>query len=243
MERIQTKFDPVTGKGSVANAFISSWRKRMRSLIIVEGPAGSGKSTLSSQLSTELGIPAISKSMSIRNPSAYQAAIDSEMIDHYKFSRALLEQNGVIVDRGYLSQFVYGNLRDQDGNGLTWSNWPSQERWLHWMESDIRHIDEAIHHRLGQLRYDSLSIMLIIYNPPAETIRARRANCDREFSWSPEREGELYAGFGEAAEQSSLTIVSKVAYWPTGDWNKSLIAEAREWLQWNNSQEVYGGKW
>ena len=164
----------------------------MKQLIVVEGPAGSGKSTLCSQLSEALGLPHISRSMPTRDPSVTQAALESSFNDHYKLVRALMTPNGAIVDRCTLSQHVYGVLRgtdyDRQSAGAT----------IHHLSRLVQEYANDLMFRLGQ-QIDWPEIQVILLLPPTEVIEKRRSYCQREFPWSAQMERDLYSAFSYVA--------------------------------------------
>lgn len=88
-----------------------------KSFWIVEGPAGSGKTTLIQRLTTALSSPAERISSSLPRAAAFQNqpeffALGSASNDYFKMLRGWSSAAEIVFfDRLFLSQHVYGSLR------------------------------------------------------------------------------------------------------------------------------------
>lgn len=80
-------------------------------IVVVEGPAGSGKSTLCNLLVSQTGLPLVARSLPQRAPGENEAIYHSAVNDMAKFMVASTKPDGAIIDRLFFSQWVYGHLR------------------------------------------------------------------------------------------------------------------------------------
>jgi thymidylate kinase len=183
-------------------------------LVVVEGPAGSGKSTLSRLIADrfKLGLvtSSLSKQTGSRSFDRQDAVIRSWVNDVDKILTALQEPNGAVIDRLGLSQWVYGRLRSpstpEEEMGPITLSWVSTEQTIGalWRDLDCRARETGL--RVGR----SPSILLIVIVPERKVLEDRRGKADRVFPWTIEQELELYSRAKTLAKQRSWVFTKKV---------------------------------
>lgn len=199
----------------------------MRSpVIIVEGPAGSGKSTLVAHLEQDMGAVKIARSLPVRDPSALEAALGSWRNDILKIQDALVVRNKLaVIDRLVFSQWVYGSLRAKKSTppGTALRVWTEFERLLLELITDVNHRLEPC--GCGQVEIPR--ICLIVLLPKADVIEKYRAKAGREFPWKVEQELKAYQ---KVAEFGSMgTMIEKVIPWDSTI-HGPLRSKVERWL-------------
>ena len=169
-------------------------------LIIVEGPAGSGKSTLIEQMVTdnighEVGLP---DNINIPRPRAYRdnnhgvilsLVKDSAMVATALFDRCVGgTRTPPILDRGYLSQLVYGTLR-RGGQAL-----PTVTlTYINMMLLHISAMRTQILLRTGfPQSIEPFDVLVIMNLPSLSNLRTRRKYSPKHYPYGALSEWELY---------------------------------------------------
>lgn len=199
---------------SVLGGYDSSWSPSVRTkpIIIAEGPAGSGKTTFANTLAKNSGgrLALIERSISDRNPDGTKAVIESFLNDTVKFALAMSHPSGAVIDRCFLSQWVYGNLRR---NTLKPPK-PSVDTLLFHTEGFIAALLEDLAVRSGRTDPEVVPhILYVILLPSVRTLVERREQAGREFPWHPSAEQDLYARFGEFKVPAPFTYLEAIALW------------------------------
>lgn len=163
-------------------------------IVIVEGPAGSGKSTLVKHLEPLTGLRVVDRSIPVRDPGDKEAVFYSAANDMAKLQVAMAAPQGAIIDRLFFSQWVYGNLRR--GNKPPRPN--MNALFFHY-DTLIEHVALDLAIRSGKTvtaKHIMPRVLLVVLLPPADRIRQYRSQVDRTFRWMPEQELEYYEHIG-----------------------------------------------
>ena len=174
-------------------------------LIILEGPAGSGKSTMASALSTATGIPIISSSLPRRTYTGnLEPAALSAINDYTKLIKAFAHKSPtVVIDRMY-SQYVYSRLRRNSG---PWQPSFVEEVSNPGLEFESflnTALNEFIWRNLGDSFNYRLDITWVFIIPAPEVLeQQRRLNPGREYHWPAQDEVEMYQKYHQLMDQSS----------------------------------------
>lgn len=194
-------------------------------ILIVEGPAGSGKSTIINTLKNDLGCAAIQRSLPVRNPGAVDAALTSWRLDLIKVQDAIVAPEQVaLVDRCMLSQWVYGNIRA----GHRRPKPSASSVWMDYRDV-LHHTQVDLENRLQMAGLEAPAppqFGFLILLPPLPRLISQRERAGRDFSFDPEKELEFY---GEAARvlkpSGNLTFVKEWAHEHSGP----LATEVLKW--------------
>lgn len=195
-------------------------------VVIVEGPAGSGKTTLCDMLRHRLGAPIVAQSLSIRTPSDLEAPIISAVNDYSKALQVMADlvmqsERGVpdpivIVDRLVVSQMVYQLLREsyQEEEFYEFGHIPMITNSLL-----ARARFDFQWRRLAEISYDwadwAIKTLFVIVLPTKEQLTQMRYKCRRDFPWSADLEVYWY-------HQALLELSNTAA---TVEWNPATKVE------------------
>ncbi len=166
-----------------------------KKILIVEGPAGSGKSFVANHLATTIGAAHVASSLGKRGFDTHEEpALASAVNDYGKMLRAItVPEYVVVVERLILSQMVYGGLRDPD---LPHNQYLSLGE--HWVAERFNALIgmaiSEVNWRLGPTFMDpeKLSLSILIVLPDAEQIEAQRKDAGKGYPWPAESERILY---------------------------------------------------
>jgi hypothetical protein len=167
--------------------------KRRRAILVVEGPAGSGKSTIIDLLDSVGFYPLHKTSKNVRD---YQelgdAALMSQIKDIKNFARAiqLTPDEIPVMDRFILSQQVYGAIRRADNRLAS----PHQLiTHIHEM-SDLLLSDylmrQGVH--IGKAHVSPVEVYFLVLLPSVARLNYQRGTSGKEYPFSAKREIELY---------------------------------------------------
>lgn len=173
-------------------------RVEPRTVVVVEGPAGSGKSTLIQYLSKN-GFRVIPRlAMPFRDYAESGApALHSMIKDAYHLTLALQRPGVTVLDRFYLSQMVYQALREKseqlpyteehhllDFARILWTDYSFRSR----------HFDSytAFGYRLP------VRFIFLILLPPVEQIIHQRTLTGKAYPFDPVVEWDLYFQLGQS---------------------------------------------
>lgn len=166
--------------------------------MVLEGPAGSGKSYLGERLHEHYKVPLIRGSIGARKVTdQFIAAIASSVNDYTKIVRACAtSQKGFcVVDRLILAQMVYGELRSS-GYAKVLS-----ESFMFEPIRDLHHlIDMAIKElswRSGFKAEIPSEVAWLILTPPVAQIKRNRRISSKKYGWEVADELKLYRRLGE----------------------------------------------
>lgn len=175
---------------------------RDKKIVIIEGPAGSGKTTVAEYMALHPRIELIKSSLPNRDPLAYSAVIDSSSNDYSKLSRAIHSPSvGVVIDRLFLSQLVYHALRsnapiDVWENSSFINRFPKSmdvnkivDKWIDSMIASAN-IDLAV--RSWEHSHINIGLAWLIILPSHDELTERRGYSDRKFPWLAWHELERY---------------------------------------------------
>lgn len=161
-------------------------------ILVVEGPAGSGKSHLTSTLTFEK--PELTHvTLDIPRPRNYEGG-EGEVLavikDLWRMGFVLLHYpNPVILDRWGLSSFVYNCLRRNMD--------PTEDQFINFM-GEAGHLLSGLVanlHTRGYLQTEepvTLSVRYIINLPPVGVIEERRAKAGKHYPFSAQAEWDMY---------------------------------------------------
>lgn len=213
-------------------------------VLVVEGPAGAGKSTVCQQLADGYGIPTIKYpgvKDHLRAIPANKAPFVSESRDTQKALQAMWDPHCYcIIDRFMASQMVYQSLRDsqyhmsvlRDGEAPIW-NW-FQDLASNYFSEAAMHLQLRTGHLPTHLEADVRWVFLI---PPDREIAARRRRTDRHYSYMIHKEAELYmllAGYlkqiAMMRRKGSMNRIADPIYIVTKDLTEDISVEILNWL-------------
>jgi hypothetical protein len=174
-------------------------------ILIVEGPAGSGKTTVAEYLSLSLQIELVKSSLPNRDPMAYSAIIDSSSNDYSKLANAMYSPySGIVIDRLFLSQIVYHALRTevlslaehelQFPTNLV----PPKGLVGLWFDRVASTIATDLSVRGWAPSDHDLEVKWLVILPTAEEIQDRRHFSTREFRWEPYQELSWYTDIAKS---------------------------------------------
>lgn len=212
-------------------------------MIIVEGPAGSGKSVMARYLAEKLNYPLVQSSLNNRSPHAQAAPFDSLSNDIGKLTKALywMDQGNkaVVIDRCILSEQVYGYLRrgcnpksfvaktDQKYKSGKLVD-RSRENMTE-LDYLVTMITKGLHNRRIPI-FRPKNFLWIIYTPGVPTIEHRRwLSHPRTYAFEPYSELKLYIEL--ARGMIGMENPFHEILWETEDDQLSVIAPVvRRWV-------------
>lgn len=204
-------------------------------IVIIEGPAGSGKSTLCQTLSQEIDSTIIQRSMQSRDPERLTGALLSWRNDLLKFQEALVIGSGklAIIDRLCISQWVYGNIRNPTHRDH------SAPQGMHpsrvWTEFEVlaHHLWEDANRRLYWSALEPLPqprICLIVLLPVPAQLSKQRRETGRDFPYDAHRELRYYDRASGLIMPGPTTFLEKVIRWEKSV-QGPLFTEIKRWME------------
>lgn len=163
----------------------------MPEIYIVEGPAGSGKSTIIDRLDTQNSIPIFDNSgdaHGVRNFDGYAGLIEITTRDLRKIGWALSTNiPQIIFDRWVLGSFVYDHLRGE-------AAFPDEQHFHHvivgWL-SIIKGLQGVLVAR-GRVPLMDIGIHWKLNLPSTETIDGRRTSANKGYPFPADLEHDAY---------------------------------------------------
>lgn len=174
-------------------------------ILVLEGPAGSGKSTLNSFLTEKVCAVPVRSSLPNRDPEAEDAIIASTINDYSKIVRALASSSStMVIDRLVLSQVVYGRLRKLRGGESVGCLGPQHLRKL--MSGLLyRAVFELQTRSYGHYNLPGVEIAWLVLLPTPAVLRYRREVCGKSYAWDATTEIDSYLDVAQLAIRISNT--------------------------------------
>lgn len=203
-----------------------------KKLLIIEGPAGAGKSTLISELTT-LGLVLAKPALPLERPRGYETDDSGAGLSQLKDSLTLMSvlhspETNFVADRGFISQQVYNTIRNR------------RKQKPHDFESGMLKVPEQIKRLVLALHQDytlrqneweaswewSLQVHILFYIPDPIQIRMRRAIAGKYYPYPVEEEVYLYQTAHHLIHrtQSNLKIKYSHEPGPLVDYARGVIA-------------------
>lgn len=208
-------------------------------VIVIEGPAGSGKSWLSKIISKDLGISIASYKHSWGHthpasryaPTFNEAANQSLIGDLNKAAHAAM-YGSAIIDRFAVSQWVYGQLR------LRMPKAPQHRPEIPHPSLVIRNAEQML--RSADLSYyqrhfaftpqeRTLQILWVFMLPMPSVIEEQRKQSGRNYPWGAQQERDFYSRFYEEAARESNPQMMAFRYPPSPEDVTSRV-RSRLWM-------------
>lgn len=166
-----------------------------QTILIVEGPAGSGKTTLIKELSTR-GFASISSSLGVRAPDPGTVIMASAINDWSKVVQAVhSDAVFVAIDRLVLSQQIYGHIR-ANLNGPTWPEPSILYGRVLSMFSDVQ-TDMKLRLLNTSYHLPPVDINFLFVLPTFNELVARRGNQTKPYPFDVELEYSFYTQMAE----------------------------------------------
>lgn len=163
---------------------------RAKTLLIIEGPAGCGKTTLTTGIEGGSTIPVVRSSLGKRTIDSAEAIIRSSINDYTKLISALsIPQPLVVIERFMISQLVYGGLRNP---GL---RLPSSEYISSVLVDAVQSARHDLRIRGAEsegIQVPSASLRFLFIIPTVAQLTDRRRSGGKEYPWPAELELSKY---------------------------------------------------
>lgn len=181
-----------------------------KKILIVEGPAGSGKSFIAAKLAEKIGAAHISNSLGKRGfETPEEPAIASAINDYSKMIKAIAAPEYlVIIERLILSQQVYGSIRDPDlthNQSLYFGEDLIAQRIQHLTSMAISELSWRLTPALPSIATTTMSFLIVI--PDVSQIAEQRSKTNKAYPNSAGLEYALYRSIGENLISNGVDVV------------------------------------
>ena len=196
--RILMRFLWRNGRRSMDQNFAGSFGTRSQNsarFIVVEGPAGAGKSTFCDRLGSEVGLPVIRSPLTwghgpISRVPGFALELDA-LLNDVRRTIAAAAVKRVILDRWFLSGYVYRVLR----------GWGIPAEFPDYILTAKSFLARMV--RIADLRLSEVSppptvgspvwLRFVILIPPVETIERFRQSAGKEYPFDAGHERNVYS--------------------------------------------------
>lgn len=160
-----------------------------KTIIVVEGPAGCGKTTLTRKLEQETNIPVVRSSLGKRLVTSEEAIISSAVNDYSKILQAINHPSPiVVVERFVVSQVIYEGLR------LGVFSKDVQQIWFHSHElvktaaRELGWRSTAAFENDIHPTWNSFELNWLFLCPSLSELISNRDSCEKEYPWNAQLE-------------------------------------------------------
>lgn len=168
------------------------------SVIIIEGPAGAGKTTLATALSERLRLQLVTAHHQWGHQNPGQQPED-DVIASTSFQADVdkmvwaVQTCPAVIDRLSISQWVYGQLRGRARG--TRVEVPDPTTVVYETEGLLRMLLQRYTHHRFSTDITGLAVHWILVVPDANILDTRRRSTGRQYPWSSREEVDLYQNF------------------------------------------------
>jgi len=177
-------------------------------LLILEGPAGSGKSYMVDRLvdltTGAVGTYSVRSSMFPREPDAEEIIHQSLLNDTLKIFEAMRSDEPAVVDRLF-GQRVYGRLRGGEPPSFSINWFERLLRFVNLVTSEISW-RSGVHPGIPVSRRYTLRVLWVMLTPDLMTLTAQREKAGREYPWSATQELKEYVRWSEELSRDAGSI-------------------------------------